>query len=116
MVKYVCVCVLFCTYEPTYLSPGLFCTLSCTYVRTCRFHLQLVTFAADKSTALLDVVEANPFKHLTHLSLKVLLAGDSVLKKYLAECLISLRVCMYISDAYVCMYVSILYTLVSTGQ
>ena len=75
-----------------------------------------MTFAADKSTALLDVVEANPFKHLTHLSLKVLLAGDSVLKKYLAECLISLRVCMYISDAYVCMYVSILYTLVSTVQ
>jgi spindle assembly abnormal protein 6 len=58
---------------------------------TPRFLLQLVTFTADKSSALLNVVEANPFKHLTHLSLKVLLASDSVLKKYLAECLMSLR-------------------------
>lgn len=58
----------------------------------CRFHLQLATFSSDRGSALLNVVEANPFKHLTHLSLKLLHANDSVLKKYLAECLIALRV------------------------
>ena len=60
--------------------------------RVCRFHLQLAMFSSDRGSALLNVVEANPFKHLIHLSLKLLHANDSVLKKYLAECLVALRV------------------------
>uniref|UniRef100_A0A9L0RK59 Spindle assembly abnormal protein 6 homolog n=1 Tax=Equus caballus TaxID=9796 RepID=A0A9L0RK59_HORSE len=54
-----------------------------------RFLLQLVSPAAilDNSPAFLNVVETNPFKHLTHLSLKVLPGNDVEIKKFLAGCL-----------------------------
>jgi len=37
--------------------------------------------------ALLNVVETNPFKHLIHLSLRVLPGNDTAIKSFLAECL-----------------------------
>ncbi|XP_024908064.1 spindle assembly abnormal protein 6 homolog isoform X5 [Pteropus alecto] len=54
-----------------------------------RFLLQLVSPAAvlDNSPAFLNVVETNPFKHLTHLSLKLLPGSDVEIKKFLAGCL-----------------------------
>lgn len=54
-----------------------------------RFLLQLVSPAAnlDNSPAFLNVVETNPFKHLTHLSLKLLPGNDVEIKKFLASCL-----------------------------
>lgn len=54
-----------------------------------RFLLQLASPAAvlDNSPALLNVVETNPFKHLTHLSLKLLPGNDVEIKKFLAGCL-----------------------------
>ncbi|XP_059529587.1 spindle assembly abnormal protein 6 homolog [Myotis daubentonii] len=56
---------------------------------TPRFLLQLVSPAAvlDNSPVLLNVVETNPFKHLTHLSLKLLPGSDVEIKKFLAGCL-----------------------------
>lgn len=41
----------------------------------------------DNSPAFLNVVETNPFKHLTHLSLKLLPGNDVEIKKFLAGCL-----------------------------
>ena len=35
----------------------------------------------------LKVIETNPFKHLTHLSLNLLPGNDNDVKKYLASCL-----------------------------
>ncbi|XP_037355342.1 spindle assembly abnormal protein 6 homolog isoform X3 [Talpa occidentalis] len=54
-----------------------------------RFLLQLVSPATvlDNSPAFLNVVETNPFKHLTHLSLKLLPGNDVEIKKFLAGCL-----------------------------
>ncbi|XP_067839314.1 spindle assembly abnormal protein 6 homolog isoform X1 [Heptranchias perlo] len=54
-----------------------------------RFMLQLVTQspALDRMPASLNIIETNPFKHLTHLSLKLLPGNDSDVKKYLAICL-----------------------------
>uniref|UniRef100_A0A8D1GHV6 Spindle assembly abnormal protein 6 homolog n=1 Tax=Sus scrofa TaxID=9823 RepID=A0A8D1GHV6_PIG len=54
-----------------------------------RFLLQLVSPEAilDNSSAFLNVVETNPFKHLTHLSLKLLPGSDVEIKKFLADCL-----------------------------
>ncbi|KAJ1207268.1 hypothetical protein NDU88_002659 [Pleurodeles waltl] len=53
-----------------------------------RFLLQLVTSSArDCTSANLNVIETNPFKHLTHLSLKLLAGSDSDVKKYLAACI-----------------------------
>lgn len=51
-----------------------------------RFLLQLVT-SRDCTSASLNVIETNPFKHLTHLSLKLLAGSDSDVKKYLATCI-----------------------------
>ena len=42
--------------------------------------------------SVLNVVETNPFRHLNHLSLKFISASDAYLKKYLAECLLRLKV------------------------
>ncbi|XP_043920154.1 spindle assembly abnormal protein 6 homolog isoform X2 [Protopterus annectens] len=58
-----------------------------------RFLLQLVTAspALDHMPASLDVVETNPFKHLTHLSLRLLPGNDNDIKKYLAGCLRNLK-------------------------
>uniref|UniRef100_A0A8C3VX41 Spindle assembly abnormal protein 6 homolog n=1 Tax=Catagonus wagneri TaxID=51154 RepID=A0A8C3VX41_9CETA len=54
-----------------------------------RFLLQLVSSEAilDNLPAFLNVVETNPFKHLTHLSLKLLPGSDVEVKKFLADCL-----------------------------
>ncbi|KFP72615.1 Spindle assembly abnormal protein 6, partial [Apaloderma vittatum] len=58
-----------------------------------RFLLQLVSSASvlDHTPVLLNVVETNPFKHLTHLSLKFLPGSDAELKKFLASCLKCLK-------------------------
>ncbi|KAG8555943.1 hypothetical protein GDO81_017873 [Engystomops pustulosus] len=53
-----------------------------------RFLLQLSSGTVlGSSPAQLDVVETNPFKHLTHLSLRLLPANDIEVKTYLATCL-----------------------------
>ncbi|KAG8436623.1 hypothetical protein GDO86_007649 [Hymenochirus boettgeri] len=53
-----------------------------------RFLLQLSSNSAlGSSVAQLDVIETNPFKHLTHLSLRLLPANDLEIKNYLAACL-----------------------------
>ncbi|XP_078070522.1 spindle assembly abnormal protein 6 homolog isoform X2 [Mustelus asterias] len=59
-----------------------------------RFMLQLVTQypALDCIPASLDIIETNPFKHLTHLSLKLLPGNDSDVKKYLAICLQNMKI------------------------
>lgn len=60
-----------------------------------RFVLHFVSqggFSGERSTAVLNVIETNPFKHLTHLSLKFIPGTDSDVKKYLADCLKQLRV------------------------
>ncbi|XP_043347003.1 spindle assembly abnormal protein 6 homolog isoform X2 [Dermochelys coriacea] len=56
---------------------------------TPRFLLQLLSSASvlDHTPAFLNVVETNPFKHLTHLSLKFLPGNDADIKKFLAICL-----------------------------
>ncbi|XP_031231129.1 spindle assembly abnormal protein 6 homolog isoform X3 [Mastomys coucha] len=56
---------------------------------TPRFLLQLISPAAllDNTPVLLNVVETNPFKHLIHLSLKLLPGNDVEIKKFLAGCL-----------------------------
>ena len=56
-----------------------------------RFLLHLVTVTSDRNNAVLNIIEANAFKHLTHLSLKLLQPNDTALKKYLGECLIQLK-------------------------
>lgn len=58
-----------------------------------RFLLQFVVGSGlDQGVATLHVVETNPFKHLTHLSLKFLPGSDAEVKKYLATCLKNLQV------------------------
>ncbi|XP_039204420.1 spindle assembly abnormal protein 6 homolog isoform X1 [Crotalus tigris] len=54
-----------------------------------RFLLQLVSSGSslDHTPSFLNVVETNPFKHLTHLSLKFLPGNDAEIKKFLASCL-----------------------------
>ncbi|NXD24908.1 SAS6 protein, partial [Spelaeornis formosus] len=58
-----------------------------------RFLLQLVSSAPalDHAPVSLNVVETNPFKHLTHLSLKFLPGTDAEIKKFLANCLKCLK-------------------------
>lgn len=57
-----------------------------------KFLLQFVVGSGlDQGVATLHVVETNPFKHLTHLSLKLLPGSDSEVKKYLANCLKNLQ-------------------------
>nr|XP_033784445.1 spindle assembly abnormal protein 6 homolog isoform X2 [Geotrypetes seraphini] len=59
-----------------------------------RFLLQLVTSASalDHMPSSLNIIETNPFKHLNHLSLKLLAATDGDIKKYLAACIQNLKV------------------------
>uniref|UniRef100_A0A673HSA7 Spindle assembly abnormal protein 6 homolog n=1 Tax=Sinocyclocheilus rhinocerous TaxID=307959 RepID=A0A673HSA7_9TELE len=54
-----------------------------------RFLLQLTSASSafDHSPSNLNIVETNAFKHLTHLSLKLLPGSDTDIKKYLATCL-----------------------------
>ncbi|NXC49700.1 SAS6 protein, partial [Penelope pileata] len=58
-----------------------------------RFLLQIVSTASvlDHTPVSLNVVETNPFKHLTHLSLKFLPGNDTEIKKFLASCLKCLK-------------------------
>ncbi|XP_067996672.1 spindle assembly abnormal protein 6 homolog isoform X1 [Melanerpes formicivorus] len=58
-----------------------------------RFLLQLVSSASvlDHTPVCLNIVETNPFKHLTHLSLKFLPGNDTEIKKFLASCLKCLK-------------------------
>ncbi|XP_009645804.2 spindle assembly abnormal protein 6 homolog [Egretta garzetta] len=58
-----------------------------------RFLLQLVSSVSvlDHTPVSLNVVETNPFKHLTHLSLKFLPGNDTEIKKFLASCLKCLK-------------------------
>ncbi|KAJ7408772.1 Spindle assembly abnormal protein 6 like protein [Willisornis vidua] len=60
---------------------------------TPRFLLQLVSAAPalDHTPVSLNVVETNPFKHLTHLSLKFLPGTDAEIKKFLANSLKCLK-------------------------
>ncbi|KAI3381346.1 hypothetical protein SNEBB_006422 [Seison nebaliae] len=52
-----------------------------------KFQLQLLV----NENGSLNVVEINPFKHLTHLSLLLLNGNDTEVKIYLAECLTKLK-------------------------
>ncbi|XP_041913195.1 spindle assembly abnormal protein 6 homolog isoform X1 [Alosa sapidissima] len=58
-----------------------------------RFLLQLCCSSSslDHGPASLNVVETNPFKHLTHLSLKLLHGTDVEIKKFLASCLANMK-------------------------
>ena len=47
--------------------------------------------SGERLTAVLSIVETNPFKHLIHLSLKFVPGSDSDIKKYLADCLKQLK-------------------------
>lgn len=58
----------------------------------CRFLLQFCESGGHPASSLLHVVETNPFRHLNHLSLKLVPASDLYLKKYLAKCLVELKV------------------------
>lgn len=61
-----------------------------------RFLLQFnVGSGLDQGVGTLYVVETNPFKHLTHLSLKFLPGSDAEVKKYLADCLKNLQVLQF---------------------
>ncbi|GFS56014.1 spindle assembly abnormal protein 6 homolog [Trichonephila clavipes] len=56
----------------------------------------LVLNVSDKvgnfsSSSQLDIIETNPFKHLTHLSLKFVAATDSSIRQYLALCFKNLK-------------------------
>ncbi|XP_045158062.2 spindle assembly abnormal protein 6 homolog [Mercenaria mercenaria] len=55
-----------------------------------KFVLHIISqgsYSGDRSTATLNIVETNPFKHLNHLSLKFVPGSDADVKKYLADCL-----------------------------
>ncbi|XP_051763860.1 spindle assembly abnormal protein 6 homolog isoform X1 [Ctenopharyngodon idella] len=58
-----------------------------------RFLLQLTSASSafDHSPSNLNIVETNAFKHLTHLSLKLLPGSDTDIKKYLATCLSTIK-------------------------
>ena len=53
--------------------------------------------------ATFDIVETNPFRHLTHLSLQLVPASDVHLKKYLAECMLSLKVSIFVHKLWLLM-------------
>lgn len=70
--------------------------LSYYYIVFDRFLLSFHVNSPTQGT--LEVVEANPFKHLVHLSLKMMHGNDQEIKNYLASCLTTLKVyCFYLS-------------------
>ena len=91
---HVCVCV--CMWLNRLAAPGeshKFCEAKLfSSFRPFRFLLEFCLPAAERGIASLSVVETNPFRHLNHLSLKFAPATDSHLKKYLADCLLGLKV------------------------
>jgi hypothetical protein len=59
-----------------------------------RFQLQFFTkepLPFDHNNANLNVIEINPFKHLCHLQLNFMPGNDTDVKKYLANCLQTLK-------------------------
>eukprot|EP00794_Sanderia_malayensis_P007644 gene7644-8485_t len=59
---------------------------------TPRFLLQFKLSGSDRAgNGILDIIETNPFKHLTHLSLKFFPGGDEEVKRYLAKCLKNIK-------------------------
>lgn len=59
-----------------------------------KFQLQFFTkdpLPYDHSNASLNIIEINPFKHLCHLTLNFMPGNDSDVKKYLANCLKTIR-------------------------
>lgn len=83
------------------IKPCIYTKYSSFYLRQkifnnffCRFLLQLssLSSALNQGSANLNIVETNAFKHLTHLSLKLLPGSDVEIKKYLATCLASMKV------------------------
>ena len=77
------------------------------WVMSCRFLLQFQPAGQDQGCSQLQVVETNPFRHLTHLQLKLVPASDICLKKYLADCLLSLKVSTCAFSELLTMYVSV---------
>lgn len=65
-----------------------------------RFLLQLLTSSngLDCMATSLNIIETNPFKHLIHLSLKLVEGSDSDVKTYLATCIKSLKVSLAMFD------------------
>lgn len=59
-----------------------------------RFLLQFVSTSGsyERGVGNLNIIETNPFKHLTHLSLRFVPGNDAEVKKYLADCLKKLKV------------------------
>ncbi|XP_069043224.1 spindle assembly abnormal protein 6 homolog isoform X3 [Lepisosteus oculatus] len=53
--------------------------------------LEVSSSAIDRHPSALNVIETNPFKHLIHLSLRMLPGNDADVKKYLAVCLQRLK-------------------------
>lgn len=51
---------------------------------------------AESANIDLEIIETNPFKHLSHLSLKLLPATETFIKKYLASCLKSYKVIRFL--------------------
>ena len=56
-----------------------------------KFVLQLIQ-TGEGGRTVFEVVETNPFKHLTHLSLRVLPGTDRTVKEYLGDCLRSYKI------------------------
>lgn len=86
-----------CVYTHTLVSTlgkRLVRTVLFIYFFSCRFLLQLTSpsSALNHGIANLNIVETNAFKHLTHLSLKLLPGSDVEIKKYLATCLAAMKV------------------------
>jgi len=78
--------------RPKYIQQTYHAHISNNYALLYRFLLYLATSTSDRNHAMLNIIEANAFKHLTHLSLKLLQPNDTALKKYLGECLIQMKV------------------------
>ncbi|XP_011404281.1 PREDICTED: spindle assembly abnormal protein 6 homolog [Amphimedon queenslandica] len=55
-----------------------------------KFILQLIS-SSPQALACFNIIETNQFRHLNHLTLQLVPASDVHLKKYLAECLLSLK-------------------------
>ncbi|KAF0294609.1 Spindle assembly abnormal protein 6 [Amphibalanus amphitrite] len=57
-----------------------------------RFSLHVDTAGCGDRQALLEVVEVNPFRHLSHIALRLAAASDSDLKLYLAKTIKTIKV------------------------
>ena len=63
----------------------LFCHRFC-------LHLHLSATTSNGVAPDLQIIETNPFRHLTHISLRLIPASDSYLKKYLAQTILAFKV------------------------